>query len=924
MKPPTSLKGPYKFLDYYEGSEANIFFGRNLETELLLSDIISTRLVLLFARTGSGKTSLINAGVRPRLKKLNYETFYIRVEQDPTESARVTLRNEHLLTPALENLPLDAQLEEIVRKLGKPIVLFFDQFEEFFIFILNESRSTFISEIARLYRNRDSGVHIVFSFREEFFVEMEAFRTEIPSIFHNESNLRLRWFTATQALEAIVKPAEVFGTEIDGELADKIVEDLLDATRGVEPARLQIVCDTLWRNKTSNRIGLPDYDKLGGAQRIVEGRLEQDIAAHLDEEQLRLLEKLLPVLRTRIGIKMEPLALQGHVFEQMLRPFKHGRTVEELMRILEVDESTLRSLIQRLKDLNIVKEVKRYDDVYVEWISDYLADLTDFLQKQVRTILLRRLITRSLDTANRKKAELKEKREAKRVTSDTHWQLSLSDEDLDALYMTSRDFDEVSRGAELLSTLSTEEAFFLFEASLEHGKHMKLWFDKAEVIDSQYLWSAIKQKVTDENERLEQAESAVKLLGEVEAPKALRYLKIAMQQDSLSLNAVRILADKKTTESLAVLGEGLADHRVANQIIDSLASTKSAAAIELIGSALDKEETAIHAELALERIGKSKSHPSATAALKMLDRWRGGSHPVATESERSVSEATSTASKWSERDWTILTRRIMDGRCIPVIGPLASGFSLSTLSHQLAEKYRYPFDDPWNFSLVADFVNVEEDRDYLESLIREAVKLARPSEQAEKTFEVLAGLPLPVYVTTTYDDFLYQALEKANRQPVRKICRWHRALVAEDSAFDLDVTPTAANPVVYHLHGSLAVSESLVLSASDHLQWLQNVSRDQDIIPSYIQRAFGTSSNLFMGLPFRELSSQAPLTFITNLLRHTTRTHIAVMTSPTNSGEAQAESIRYIESYFERNQIRTYWATAFEFATALLKRYHSE
>ena len=57
------LKSPFKFLDYYDVDDEEIFFGRKRETEILFNDITTSRLVVLFAKTGTGKTSLINAGV---------------------------------------------------------------------------------------------------------------------------------------------------------------------------------------------------------------------------------------------------------------------------------------------------------------------------------------------------------------------------------------------------------------------------------------------------------------------------------------------------------------------------------------------------------------------------------------------------------------------------------------------------------------------------------------------------------------------------------------------------------------------------------------------------------------------------------------------------------------------------------------------
>src|SRR6476660_1150097 len=86
---------PYKFLEYYDYTtgDQELFFGRERETQILLSDIIVRRLVVLFAKTGTGKTSLINAGVRPLLDKRGYATYFVRVSDDPIASAREVLRN---------------------------------------------------------------------------------------------------------------------------------------------------------------------------------------------------------------------------------------------------------------------------------------------------------------------------------------------------------------------------------------------------------------------------------------------------------------------------------------------------------------------------------------------------------------------------------------------------------------------------------------------------------------------------------------------------------------------------------------------------------------------------------------------------------------------------------------------------------------
>jgi WD40 repeat protein len=376
------LEEPYRFLDYYEESDRSLFFARERETELLLSDVIATQLVVLFAKTGSGKTSLINAGVRPRLEKLGYATFYVRVEQDPTEAARKALMEypEIGLPIEREEESLATLLESVVRQLHKRIVVFFDQFEEFFTRISGEhpdKAQRFVSEIARVCRNRKSGVHIVFSMREEYFHEMDAFRGEIPSIFHKDSNLRLRGFDEDQARDAIVRPAEKFGTEVEEGLvklltSDLLMPDLVEHGR-IEPTLLQIVCDTLWRRKKSDEvIGLGDYERLGRAKGILDRRLEEDIRS-LDYEQLWLFEKLLPELKTE-------------------RNTKCFRGFDLLVGTLKTDEPSLRGLIDKLKRLRLLREREFDGKSDIEWMSDYLAERTDYLQECVDAISLQQLL----------------------------------------------------------------------------------------------------------------------------------------------------------------------------------------------------------------------------------------------------------------------------------------------------------------------------------------------------------------------------------------------------------------------------------------------------------------------------------------------------------------------------------------------------
>ena len=136
-------KSRYPGIRAFEKSEQKVFFGRDAETKKLFSLIKAKSLVVLFSKSGLGKSSLINAGVEPLLEKDDYQAVKIRL-QDTSQKPIETVKQA--LEPFLDKEKLKAHtkgkkygLWEYLRacdfsKNGKPIIplLVFDQFEEYF------------------------------------------------------------------------------------------------------------------------------------------------------------------------------------------------------------------------------------------------------------------------------------------------------------------------------------------------------------------------------------------------------------------------------------------------------------------------------------------------------------------------------------------------------------------------------------------------------------------------------------------------------------------------------------------------------------------------------------------------------------------------------------------------------------------------
>ncbi len=143
------------------------------------------------------------------------------------------------------------------------------------------------------------------------------------------------------------------------------------------------------------------------------------------------------------------------------------------------------------------------------------------------------------------------------------------------------------------------------------------------------------------------------------------------------------------------------------------------------------------------------------------------------------------SNKLDEKDWDLLLRRIKDGKCTPFLGAGACSQKIpvgSQIANEWAKEYDYPMEDSDDLTRVAQFVAVITDamtpKEEMCKKIKEKLK-----EVAQKYFEtpdelhgVLADLPLPVYITTNYDDFMVQALKNRGKTPIQEICRWNKSL----------------------------------------------------------------------------------------------------------------------------------------------------
>jgi len=252
------------------------FFGRDRETDEIVSLVVSHAVLLVYAQSGAGKTSLFEAQVVPTLERKGFEVLPLaRVRAAiPDDVEPASVRNIYASSALLSIAPDEAQgpvlrssLKRFLRKRATPRCLVFDQFEEIFadesVFALRptrwqEEQRAFFRQVAAAL-TVDPLLRVVFVIRKEHLAEVDRFAALLPEGFR--TRFHLEPLSREAALSAIRRPVEEHTRRSFAEgAAEKLVDELLVMRveirggvqevygRYVEPMHLQLVCESLWRD----------------------------------------------------------------------------------------------------------------------------------------------------------------------------------------------------------------------------------------------------------------------------------------------------------------------------------------------------------------------------------------------------------------------------------------------------------------------------------------------------------------------------------------------------------------------------------------------------------------------------------------------------------------------------------------------------
>ena len=298
---PFDGRCPYKGLGTFEETDADLFFGRENFVNDLVGRVGKTRTVFVTGPSGSGKSSLVRAGLLPALKHgalpNSQDWLYASLKpgRDPFESlagAFSRLKSPDLANYFRQNSSRPEALNECVESAlsdnpNHRLLLFIDQLEELFTQNSVEKAASFIETLAHAIGLSDGRLILLFAMRSDFISTCATF----PSLnaLLNQQLIQITAMQPDELVRAIAKPVTRVGLVIEPGLIAQIIQDM-QGEPGALPLMqfaLKDLFDARQAAGGSIALSLADYHDRGGIHKALE-RHANEVFKDLDPREQAL------------------------------------------------------------------------------------------------------------------------------------------------------------------------------------------------------------------------------------------------------------------------------------------------------------------------------------------------------------------------------------------------------------------------------------------------------------------------------------------------------------------------------------------------------------------------------------------------------------------------------------------------------------
>ena len=394
--PPLSLENnPYRGLQSYDEKDSNLFFGRENLIKQLYQQVVSNKQTLTVALgvSGTGKSSLMKAGLLKRLRDSQEHKFQILDPMRPGESPLQALAQVCLpiaITITVAELAKDEQaLANIIERWSQTnpqikLLLAVDQFEELITLSKSdEEPEQFQKLIKNAIAKYPDKIHVVITLRLDF--EGQFQNSILKDFWNDDTRFVVPPMTQDEFREAIEKPASEKVVYFDPpSLVDELINEVVQM-----PGALPLLSFTLselylkyLEERRDNRaLKKEDYEELG--------RVVGSLTKRANQEYDRLVAKDPAYENTVRRVMLRMISLQGGQLARRQVP------KSELIYSDKKESDRVQTVIKRFSEARLIIEGSNSQgESYVEPAHDALVEGWDKLlkwKKEEDIILQRRL-----------------------------------------------------------------------------------------------------------------------------------------------------------------------------------------------------------------------------------------------------------------------------------------------------------------------------------------------------------------------------------------------------------------------------------------------------------------------------------------------------------------------------------------------------
>ncbi|WP_405695002.1 helix-turn-helix domain-containing protein [Streptomyces sp. NBC_01185] len=269
---------PYRGLVRFEAGDSERFFGRDKLTADLLQLLRGRRFAAVFGPSGSGKSSLLRAGLVPCLQRTQEEGVR-------PAAIRILTPGPH---PARTHAALLTTSSTEAGSGGQDTFVIVDQFEEVFTLCQDSAERARFIELLLSAREPESRLRVLIAVRADFYGHCAGHRDLVEAL--RDANLLAGPMSAGELRDAIVKPASANGLTVERALTSRLVQEVSDAPGGL-PLLSHVLLET-WRRRRGKALTMAGYEAAGGLEGAI-AKTAEDVYSQFTEPQATAARRML-------------------------------------------------------------------------------------------------------------------------------------------------------------------------------------------------------------------------------------------------------------------------------------------------------------------------------------------------------------------------------------------------------------------------------------------------------------------------------------------------------------------------------------------------------------------------------------------------------------------------------------------------------